>query len=123
MLTGLTPNLKDINDARKTAVINDELKRLDVDIVTLQETRLADAGTLREKDYTFYWQGKGSDERREHGVGFAVKNTLLKMVVQGSNGSARTLTLLLNTGLITEYPQGTTLEAEQWQHTHGEHIH
>ena len=97
MLTGLTDILKDISDARKTAVIDKELARLGVDIATLQETRLADSGTLREKDYTFYWQGKSSEEPREHGVGFAVKNTLLKMVEPGSNGSARILTLRLNT--------------------------
>ena len=97
MLTGLSADLQDIKDVRKTAVINDELKRLDVDVATLQETRLADAGTLREKEYTFFWQGKGSDERREHGVGFAVKNTLLKSICLGTNGSERILTLRLNT--------------------------
>ena len=97
MTTGLSADLKDISDVRKTAVINNELKRLEVDIVTLQETRLADSGTMREKDYTFFWQGKASDEPREHGVGFAVKNSLLKMVEPGSNGSARLLTLRLNT--------------------------
>ncbi|CAH1226359.1 CD209 [Branchiostoma lanceolatum] len=43
------------------------------------------------------WQGKGSNEPREHGVGFAVKNTLLRMMEPGSNGSARLLTLRLNT--------------------------
>ncbi|XP_066302904.1 uncharacterized protein [Branchiostoma lanceolatum] len=96
-MPGLTENLKDIDDARKTAVINDELRRLNVDIAALQETRLADSGTLKEQDYTFYWQGKGSNEPREHGVGFAVKNTLLRMVEPGSNGSARLLTLRLNT--------------------------
>ena len=97
MQTGLTDNLKDVNDARKTAVIDKELARLGVDIATLQETRLADSGTLKEKDYTFYWQGKTSDEPREHCVGFAVKNSLLKMVEPGSNGSARILTRRLNT--------------------------
>ena len=73
MLTGLTENLKDISDARKTAVIDKELARQGVDIATLQETRLADSGMLREKDYTFYWQGKSSDEPREHGVGYGLK--------------------------------------------------
>lgn len=97
MLTGLSENLQDISDTRKTAVINDELKRLNIDIATLQETRLANAGTLKEKDYTFYWQGKSSDEPREYGVGFAVRNSLLSMVESGSNGSERLLTLRLNT--------------------------
>jgi len=97
MLTGLSENLQDISDTRKTAVINNELKRLNVDIAAIQETRLADSGVLKEKDFTYYWQGKTSDERREHGVGFAVKNSLLSMVEPGSNGSERLLTLRLNT--------------------------
>ena len=71
--------------------------RLNVDIATLQETRLADSGALKEKDYTFYWQGKGSGEHREYGVGFAVRNSLLSMIEPGSNGSERLLTLRLNT--------------------------
>lgn len=55
MLKGLSEDLQDVSDSRKTAVINDELRRLHVGIATLQETRLADSGTLREKDYTFFW--------------------------------------------------------------------
>ena len=84
MTTGLSASVQDIKDSRKTAVINDELKRLNVDITTLQETRLADSGTLKEKDYTFFWQGKCSNEPRKHGVGFAVRNSLLRMVEPGS---------------------------------------
>ncbi|XP_078265950.1 alpha-1,4-N-acetylglucosaminyltransferase-like [Rhinoraja longicauda] len=72
----LSGNRKDISDSRKAAVKNNELKRLNVDIATLQETRLADSGSLKEKDYTFYWQGKDSDEPREHGVGFAAQSPL-----------------------------------------------
>ena len=97
MLTGISENLQDVSDSRKTAVINNELMRLNVDIATLQETRLADSGALKEKDYTFYWQGKGSGEHREYGVGFAVRNSLLSMIEPGSNGSERLLTLRLNT--------------------------
>ena len=41
-MTGLSASLQDIKNSRKTAVINDELRRLNVDIATLQETRLAD---------------------------------------------------------------------------------
>ena len=59
-------NLGHINDLRKTAVINNELLRLDVDIVALQKTRLAEAASLREKDFTFFWHGKSMDERREY---------------------------------------------------------
>ena len=50
MTTGLSASLQEIKDSRKTAVIYDELKRLNVDIATLQETRLADSGTLKEMD-------------------------------------------------------------------------
>lgn len=73
------------------------LKRLYVDIATLMEIWLADSGTLKEKGYTFYLQGKCFDEPREHRSGFAVKNSLLSMVELGSNGSERLLTLHLNT--------------------------
>ena len=79
----------------KAAVINNELLRLNVDIATLQETRLADSWALKEKDYTFYWQGKGSGAHREYGVGFAV--SLLSMIEPGSNVSERLLTIRLNT--------------------------
>ena len=66
-----------------------------MDFTSLQETRLADSGTLKE-DYTFFWQGKRFNESREHGVGFAVRNSLLRMVEPGSGGSERLLTLRLS---------------------------
>ena len=103
MTTGLSAGLQDIKDSRKTAVVNDELKRLNVDIATFQETRLADSGILKEKDYSFFWQGKHSNEPSEDGLVFAVRNSLLKMVELGSGGSERLLTLRLNssTGPVT----------------------
>ena len=67
MRTGLTDYLEDIQDFRKTAVIDFELKRLNVDIVALQETRLPETGSLKEENYTFFWHGKGLDETHEHG--------------------------------------------------------
>ena len=95
MLTGISENLQDFSNSRKTAVINNELMRLDVDIATLQ--RRLNWRVLKEKDYTFYWQGTGSGEHKEYGVGFAVRNSLLSMIEPGSNGSERLLTLRLNT--------------------------
>ena len=68
-----------------------------MDISTLQKTGLADSGVLKENGYTFYWQGKGSGEHREYGVGFAARNSLLSMIGPSSNGSERLLTLRLNT--------------------------
>ena len=58
-MTSLSGSLQDIKDSRKTAVINDELKRLNVDIATLQDTRLADSGPLKEKKTT-HSSGRGS---------------------------------------------------------------
>ncbi len=97
MCTGLTDDLQQIEDARKTAVIDRELSRLNVDIAGLQETRLADSGTLRETNYTFFWHGKSSDEPRQCGVGFAVKNTLIAFIEPPSSGTERILTLRLST--------------------------
>ena len=45
MTTGMDP--ENISDARKSAVINNELLRLKVDIAALQETRLAGQGSIR----------------------------------------------------------------------------
>ena len=59
MLAGLSDELQTISDVRKTSVINDELLRLKVDIAKLQDTILPDAGSIIEKDFIFFWQGKG----------------------------------------------------------------
>ena len=84
MTPGLLDNLQQVNDAQKTAVINNELCRLQVDIIALQETRLPQSGIIRERDYSFFWQGKADDETREHGVGFAIKNNLLGSIIPSS---------------------------------------
>ena len=102
MMTGFSANPHDIKDYRKTVVINNELRRLNMGIATLKETRLADSGTLKQ-DYVFFWQRKVSVDPREHGVGLAVRNSLLRMVEPVSGGSERLLTLRLNstTGPVT----------------------
>ena len=77
MIPGLSDNLQQVSDERKTAVINNEMCWLQVDIIALQEARLPESGIIRERDYSFFWQGKAADETRVHGVGFAIKNNLL----------------------------------------------
>ena len=77
MTPGLSDNLQQVSDVRKTAVINNELCRLHVDIIALQETRLPEPSNIRERDYSFFWQSKVADETREYGVSFAIKNNLL----------------------------------------------
>ena len=69
MYPGQTDDLQQMDDARKTAVIDRELARLNIDIACLQETRLADSGSIREANYTFFWQGLSQDDPRRHGVG------------------------------------------------------
>ncbi len=94
---GFTADLQQVDNARKTAVIDRELSRLNVDVACLQETRLADNGNIREASYTFFWQGKSSDEPRQHGVGFTVKNTLVTFIEPPSSGTERILSLRLST--------------------------
>ena len=97
MCPGLDEDLQKVNNARKTAIIDRELYRLNLDIVALQETRLSSFGSLKEKNYTFFWQGLEPEERRIHGVGFAIRNTLLSSVEPPSQGTERILSLRLLT--------------------------
>ena len=91
MTPGLSDNLQQGSDARKTAVIN----RLQVDIIALQETSLPESGIIRERDYSFFWQGKAADETTDHGVGFAIKNNLLGFITPPSEGTEKLLKLQL----------------------------
>lgn len=102
MCPGLSADLQQMDDFRKTAIINKELTRLNIDVACLQETRLADSGSLRESDYTFFWQGVSQDEPRQHGVGFAVRNSLLPTTETPSGGSERFLALRMkiSTGFV-----------------------
>ena len=93
MCPGLSSDSQAIDDARKTAVINKELARLNIDVACLQETRLPDSGSLRETDYTFFWKGLSQDKPRQHGVGFAVRNSLLAFIETPTGGSSRLLIL------------------------------
>lgn len=65
---------------RRTALIAKELSRYNIDIAALSETRLAEEGSLTEigSGYTYFWKGKAQNEDRIHGVGFAIKNSILK---------------------------------------------
>ena len=58
-------NPQDISDSSKTSVIHDELKRLNVDIATLQEAWLANSSTLKEKEI---WVSPLVNSRRTTGT-------------------------------------------------------
>ena len=57
-----------------------ELARYNIDIAALSETRFPGQGQRTESGsgYTFFWSGKEEGERREAGVGFAIKNSLVR---------------------------------------------
>ena len=67
---------------RRTALIGRELGRYNIDIAALSATRLAEEGQINEigAGYTFFWSGKKSEERRQSGVGFAIKSALAALV-------------------------------------------
>ena len=67
---------------RQTALIAKELSRYRVDIAALSETRLACYDSLVDCGYTFFWSGKTEKERRESGVGFAIKNSMVNLLEQ-----------------------------------------
>ena len=71
---------------RRTALIANELERYNIDIAALSETRLAGEGELRERsaDYTFFCSGREPEEKREAGVGFAMRTALVKQLTRWS---------------------------------------
>ena len=83
---------------RRTALVGRELDRCKVEIAALSETRFAEEGLLKEvgAGYTFFWSGSKKEERREAGVGFAIKSNLvskLSGLPKGINDGLMTLRL------------------------------
>ena len=80
---------------RRTALIAKELKRYNIDIVALSETRFLEEGSLREEGgYTFFWKGYPQGGPHLHGVGFAIKNELLSKLPETPVGiNERLMTL------------------------------
>uniref|UniRef100_A0A0L8HXG3 Endonuclease/exonuclease/phosphatase domain-containing protein n=1 Tax=Octopus bimaculoides TaxID=37653 RepID=A0A0L8HXG3_OCTBM len=113
MTTGMDiTDLDKTEDIRKTAVIDRKLTRLNVDIAALQNTRLADCGSIRERNHTFFWKDLEKDERRIHGVRSAVQNRLLNMEVGTKTGRAH---------LISAHAPILTAENEKKDQFYEEH--
>ena len=72
LTSGLLHNMQQVSDAQKTAGINNELYRIKVDIIALQELDSLNLASS-EKWITFFWQGKAAEKVRDHRVGFEVK--------------------------------------------------
>ena len=88
---------------RRTALIAAELSRYNIDLAALSETRLAGEGELTEKSsgYSFFWSGRPPEEKREAGVGFAIKTPLLNNLVcppKGLNDRLATMRVPLSYG-------------------------
>ena len=66
---------KDCPQGCSALVVND-LARLDIDIAALSEVRFAEQGSLTEDGADCFWFGKNKDERRLSGVGFMTKTSL-----------------------------------------------
>lgn len=49
MCPGLSDDLSQVDDSRKITIINRKLKRLNIDIAALEETRLQSNDSLREQ--------------------------------------------------------------------------
>ena len=79
---------------RKTAVIERGLSRLNLDIAALQETRISSSGSLKE---IFFFKGLNADQHRLYGVGFAIRNNLVRSISAPKGISERIMSLCLQT--------------------------
>ena len=96
---------------RRTALVARELERYNVDIAALSETRFADKGSLTEScsGYTFFWSGRSTEERRDAGVGFAIKSQLARKLTKLPEGlNDRLMTLQIP---LTGKKQATLISA------------
>ena len=46
------------------------------------ETRFSESGSLNDLEYSFFWSGKPEGERREAGVGFAIKKDIVTKLTE-----------------------------------------
>jgi len=65
MQTGMSDDLENVTDAPKTSIIDRELNRLNIDIVGLQETRLAGFGSTPSF-------GRACKKRKRESTGLAL---------------------------------------------------
>ena len=57
----------------RTALIDSELSRCNIDLAALSETRFADSGSLTEQNYK-------AGGPRQHGVGFAIRSNMVQQL-------------------------------------------
>ena len=59
-----------------------ELAKYNIDIAALCETRFSESGSRNDLEYSFFWSGKPEGERREAGVGFAIKKDIVTKLTE-----------------------------------------
>ena len=67
---------------RRTALVAMELAKYNIDIAALCETRFSESGSLNDLEYSFFWSDRPKGERREAGVGFAIKKDIVTMLTE-----------------------------------------
>ena len=67
---------------RHTALVAMELAKYNIDIAALCDTRFSESGSLDDLAYSFFWSGKPEGERREAGVGFAIKKDIVTKLTE-----------------------------------------
>ena len=67
---------------RPTAVVARVLSRYNIDVAALSETRILGENRIDEVGggYTFFLKGKDPGERHLHGVGIAIRTSLLSIL-------------------------------------------
>ena len=58
-----------------------ELAKYNIDIAALCETRFSESG-LNDMEDSFFWSGKPEGERMEAGVGFAIKEDIVRKLTE-----------------------------------------
>ncbi|MEM7289518.1 MAG: endonuclease/exonuclease/phosphatase family protein [Pseudomonadota bacterium] len=99
----LADNSRSSCPERKTALLAKEFHRYGLGIIALSETRNEGQGHMVEKlpeaTYHFHWSGKPPEDRRESGVGFAIKDSIAKHLVDSPVGhNDRIMSMRLNIG-------------------------
>ena len=97
---------------RRTALVGRELGRYGIEIAALSETRFAEIGEIKEvgAGYTFFWSGRKTVERREAGVGFAIKSDLVGKLTGLPNGiNDRLMTLSIRCLAINMQPSSVPM--------------
>ena len=67
---------------RRTALVAMQLVKYSIDTAALCETRFSESGSLNDLEYSFFWNGKPEGERREAGMGFAIKKDIVMKMTE-----------------------------------------